>query len=86
MKNKKITKEIKKYLREEIETRIDIMVEDIWDDYTTEINFEEKFGTKITKYLDSEYFNNILNKLYDVVVIDKNKLDNTPLIFRCKRG
>ena len=63
-------KEIKKYFREEIETRLDIMVEDLWDDYHIHSDFEERFGVDWDDLMGSEYTNDILGSLYDVVVIE----------------
>ena len=70
MNNKNQIKEIKKYFREEIETRLDIMVEDLWDDYHTHIDFEERFGVDWDDLMGLEYTNDILGSLYDVVVIE----------------
>lgn len=70
MNNKNQIKEIKKYFREEIETRLDIMVEDLWDDYHTHIDFEERFGVEFSKCVDLEYFNDILEGLHKVVVTE----------------
>ena len=69
MNNKNQIKEIKKYFREEIETRLDIMVEDLWDDYHIHSDFEERFGVDWDDLMGSEYTNDILGSLYDVVVI-----------------
>ena len=70
MNNKNQIKEIKKYFREEIETRLDIMVEDLWDDYHIHSDFEERFGVDWDDLMCSEYTNDILGSLYDVVVIE----------------
>jgi hypothetical protein len=70
MNNKNQIKEIKKYFREEIETRLDIMVEDLWDDYHIHSDFEERFGVDWDDLMGSEYTNDILGSLYDVVVIE----------------
>lgn len=68
MNNKNQIKEIKKYFREEIETRLDILFEDLMDDYHTHIDFEDRFGVEFRKCWDLEYFNDVVGSLYDVVV------------------
>lgn len=68
MNNKNQIKEIKKYFREEIETRIDNMVEDLWEDYHLHLDFEDRFGVEFTKCWELEYFSDILEGLWNVVV------------------
>ena len=46
------------------------MVEDLWDDYHIHSDFEERFGVDWDDLMGSEYTNDILGSLYDVVVIE----------------
>ena len=46
------------------------MVEDLWDDYHTHIDFEERFGVEFSKCVDLEYFNDILEGFHRVVVTE----------------
>lgn len=70
MNNKNQIKEIKKYFREEIETRLDILFEDLMDDYHTHIDFEDRFGVDWDDLMNLEYINDVVGSLYDVVVIE----------------